>query len=251
MSSISVDKVSRPRELVPNLNFNHFTLDRFEGDYNKYPVHWKSERRVDLDPADIIFKEVYDKFYASMHIVNTAYKLTRIEHICNTKFFNSYCCRKAEMNADLLHPREKECWLWHGCNAESVDSIVDNGFHSGYAIPKILEGKDVRNIPNMKADATINMWGIGSYFATKSYYSWNNLYSTPSKTGEKVILLNRVLVGTSCLGREFKRFPDNIPNSTTMCDSMTDNLSSPSLYVISSGGRQIYTEFVLHFHICD
>ena len=66
---------------------------------------------------------------------------------------------------------------------------------SCHAIPKVLEGKDVRNIPNMKADATINMWGIGSYFATKSYIMHGTtftLHLQRTVKSEKAILLNRV-----------------------------------------------------------
>ena len=237
------------KALIPTCTFNSHEIDSFLGGYNDFPLYWKLPLRFDMSPSNPIFKEVYEMFHSSMgHYGMYEYVLTRIEQICNKNFFNSYSCRRTEMQNDPVSPRKGEKWLWHGCSPDSVDGILQNGYHFGYSIPKALEGNNTKVIAGMRPNANINMWGIGSYFATEAHYSWESVYSTPGINNEKVLLLNRVLVGSSCLGSQYKRFPDNIGNSTTMCDSMTDGLKTPSLFVISSGGRQqIYTEFVLHF----
>ena len=67
------------------------------------------------------------------------------------------------------------------------------------------------------------------------------------KVSVKCLILNRVLIGDSCIGNIDMKKPC-IKADLTMNDSMCDNIRDPSIVVMSSGSDcQVYPEFVLYF----
>ena len=107
----------------------------------------------------------------------------------------------------------------------------------------------------------INACGVGIYFAKHASYSMADSYAVPNPIGdgvsEKVLLLNRVTLGDSCVGSSSMMMPAYKPDPTDptkqspiMYDSMRN--ADRSIFVLSCGGdRQAYPEFVVRFRKFD
>ena len=142
--------------------------------------------------------------------------------------FNMFQMKAEEMRQRGVNPREM--YLWHGLPVSKLTSLLRNGFLRDYG----------------KRQA----YGNGTYFATKASYSMHDGYSIPEKNGsdmEKVLVLARVLVGDSCFGQQGMNVPETKKDGH-ICDSMVDNMSSPSMYILSAGSdANSYVEFVFRF----
>lgn len=138
-------------------------------------------------------------------------------------------------------------WLWHGTHPNNVPKILANGFSMGFAMTQL------GNKSNGRSQA--NFFGVGIYFAKHAHYSMADVYAVSSKIGdgvsEKVLLLNRVTLGDSCVGDSTMLMPAYKKDATgkdspIMYDSMRDQ--NESIFVLSCGGdRQAYPEFVVRF----
>lgn len=197
-------------------------------------------RNVDMTKESIppLYRDLAGEFartlFQGIHtsISTTDFTLTSIEHVYNEDHWEAYCFKKKQMikqlgNADSVN----ELWLYHGTLPNSVPSLLLNGFE--------------RNFGKFMA------YGDGVYFSRYASYSFHDQYAKIEKDSNgrdiKTVLISRVLTGQTCQGSSGKRTPDTKPDGT-FCNSMTDNMSSPSMYILSAGSdNQSYIEFVLRF----
>ncbi len=90
------------------------------------------------------------------------------------------------------------------------------------------------------------MHGDGVYFAINASYSAIDTYSKPNGVGIKQIYYSKVLVGEFAQGQQGMRVPPEKTGSKDLFDSVTDDLRSPSMFVIFSD-TQAYPEFLIQF----
>lgn len=91
------------------------------------------------------------------------------------------------------------------------------------------------------------MYGNGTYFAVSATYSASNTYSRPDPQGQKYIFLCRVLTGEFTTGRQGMIVPPaKNTTSAQLYDSVTDNLSRPSMFVVFND-IQAYPEYLITF----
>ena len=202
------------------------------GSENNYPTYWGPDRTEQALPSTSEeFKQLgymftTDLFSGSM--TNHNWNLHSISCISNHMRFNMFQMKAEEMRQRGVNPREM--YLWHGLPGSKLTSLLRNGFLRDYG----------------KRQA----FGDGTYFATNASYSWNDGFSVPEKNGknmEKVLLLARVLVGDSCQGNQGMSVPDTKKDGH-ICDSMVDNMRSPTMYILSAGSdANSYIEFVFRF----
>lgn len=206
----------------PDSKKRKLNLFSFEGDLDSRPFYW-------LDKTAIISFEKTDSMYNKIIgiLIRDGLDVTNydisIECNCDLDRFNMYCQQKKTFMKGLGSDKVNERWLYHGTNLENVNSILINSF--------IREkNKEKRRL-----------FGKGTYFSKSPNESLK--YSSGQ---EKVLLLNRVLLGESCLGTKDKNSPDCKSNSHKMYESMVNKLQNPSIFVLSSGSdHQCYVEFII------
>lgn len=95
---------------------------------------------------------------------------------------------------------------------------------------------------------TAAAYGNGTYFAVNAQYSACDTYSKPEADGKKYMYLARVLTGEYCPGAQglVVPKPKNAADPTVLFDSVTDNVSKPSLFVIFND-IQAYPEYLITF----
>ena len=96
---------------------------------------------------------------------------------------------------------------------------------------------------------TATAFGEGVYFAVNASYSSSNNYSPPDTNGNKHIFLALVLTGEYTVGKSgLKVAPAKDPKKSTVIlfDSVVNNQSNPSMYVIFYGA-QCYPEYLITF----
>lgn len=186
------------------------------------------------------FREVAKKFVETLyeggtfqtHITTSDYSLTSVEERFDSMQWDAYQMKKKHMASQLGgEDTVNEMWLWHGTSPSSIRSLLINGFE--------------RNLGSRMA------WGDGTYFAINSSYSFHESFAKVEKNAEgrdeKVLILSRVLVGATCQGSSGKRTPDTRSDGT-FCNSMTNNLQNPEMYILSAGSdNQSYIQFVMRF----
>lgn len=91
------------------------------------------------------------------------------------------------------------------------------------------------------------MIGNGTYFAVNANYSSNDTYSVPDGNGKKYMYLARVLTGDFCVGKAGLITPPcKIAGGVDLYDSVADNLTKPSIFVIFRDA-QAYPEYLITF----
>ena len=130
-------------------------------------------------------------------------------------------------NKDEDEDKLNERYLWHGTNVNAAKSICQTGFNRDYG--------------------EVMAYGKGVYFAKNSGYSCDPRYSKPDKDGYQYMFLCRVLLGESCRGQSKYKVPPCKPNGSYQnYESMVNNLTSPTIFVISKD-NQVYPEFLVKF----
>ena len=197
-------------------------------------------RVVDMtnDEMPSIYRDLAGEFSRTLFkgngtaIQTTDFTLTSIEYIYNEDKWEAYNFKKKQMTKQLGNANSvNEMWLYHGTGPSSVTSLLLNGFE--------------RNFGRLMA------FGDGVYFSRYASYSFQDQYAKIEKDSNgrdmKTVLISRVLTGQTCQGTSQKRTPDTKADGT-FCNSMTDNMSSPSMYILSAGSdNQSYIEVVLRF----
>nr|XP_046259475.1 poly(ADP-ribose) polymerase family member 14-related sequence 1 isoform X2 [Scatophagus argus] len=153
--------------------------------------------------------------------------IIKIERIQNPILFKSLQIKKRDMEQRNGH-QNNEKRLFHGTCHNTVAYINEHGFNRSYA------GKNA------------TCYGNGTYFAINASYSAQNTYSSPNQNGEKCMYLCRVLTGDYTQGKQNMVVPPFKTNSIQKYDSVVDNLTAPSMFVIFHDS-QAYPEYLITF----
>ena len=91
------------------------------------------------------------------------------------------------------------------------------------------------------------MFGRGVYFARDAKYAASDRYSPRDTNNKKYMFLSKVLTGEFTVGnRNYVTPPPKAENSLTLYDSVVDNVSNPSIFVIF-GDAQTYPDYLITF----
>ncbi|XP_068921145.1 protein mono-ADP-ribosyltransferase PARP14-like [Petaurus breviceps papuanus] len=194
------------------------------------PNHWDDMKDqtlllVDLPPGHEEYKQVKDKFCETC----ADFTIEKIQRIQNRNLWSLYERKKILMYDQNKHTHNERL-LFHGTDSASVPHVNSQGFNRSYA----------------GENGTV--YGKGTYFAVNALYSANNIYSKPDANGKKHMYYVRVLTGDYTLGNSsFIVPPPKINHSTqVLYDSVTDNMTKPSLFVIFYD-NQAYPEYLITF----
>jgi hypothetical protein len=170
-------------------------------------------------------------FVRSMMPFQLRSRLLTVSHIRSEARFNLYQAARDALISRIGRAQLNETWLWHGTSCDTLESIVANGFD--------------RNMNER------GMYGVGSYFSNQLEYSLNEAYAKPDNEGSQWVLLVRVLVGQSCVGKQGMRQPAKKPGrGAVLYESMVDSLQTPSIFVLSTGSdNHAYPEFLLRLRL--
>ncbi|KAK6178592.1 hypothetical protein SNE40_013346 [Patella caerulea] len=189
------------------------------------PKHWQIDDKsnlnvVTLAASDPEYLKVQANFAASGQNVK------KIERIENRSLYEQYVSKKRQMELELPSTTVEKDILWHGTDENSIFSINNYGFNRSYC------GKN----------ATVH--GQGVYFAVNSSYSVN--YARKNTSGLRQMYQCKVLVGDYTQGNSAYRVPPNKPGGTQVYNSLVDNTSNPSMYIIFND-TQAYPEYLITF----
>ncbi|XP_042301491.1 protein mono-ADP-ribosyltransferase PARP14-like isoform X2 [Sceloporus undulatus] len=193
------------------------------------PKHWEDMKGnriklVLLKPTAQEYKDVERKFQQGC----PNYKIEQIERVQNPFLWQSYQVKKQELDKKNGH-KNNEKMLFHGTPYSTMSPINHTGFNRSYA------GKNAAAI------------GKGTYFAINARYSSQDTYSIPDRNGRKYMYLARVLTGDYCVGNHGMIVPPTKNNGGfDLYDSVTDNVTAPSMFVIFSDA-QAYPEYLITF----
>ncbi|XP_067405693.1 protein mono-ADP-ribosyltransferase PARP14-like [Emydura macquarii macquarii] len=194
------------------------------------PAEWcdmKQERVkvVQLNPEMKEYQDVKMQFQRTC----SSFKIEKIERIQNPFYWQAYQIKKQQMDSKNGNTNNERL-LFHGTMSGSLTIINNNGFNRSFA--------------GMNAA----YFGNGTYFAVNASYSAQDTYSKPDVDGKKYMYLARVLVGEYCVGKQGMITPPskNSTDPTDLFDSMTDNLTKPSMFVIFND-IQAYPEYLITF----
>ena len=91
------------------------------------------------------------------------------------------------------------------------------------------------------------VYGKGVYFARDASYSARDQYSPRDANNNKYIFLAKVLTGEFVVGNSnCVTPPPKSGNGLTLYDSVVDNASNPSIFVIF-GDAQAYPDYLITF----
>ncbi|CAN9512802.1 unnamed protein product [Ophioblennius macclurei] len=192
------------------------------------PSHWddmKSDlvKLFPLTTGSKEFREVEQEVTKTGLVLN----IISIQRIQNKTLWLSYQLLKKSMDQKNANTNN-ELLLFHGTKSTSVDLIYQKGFNRSYA------------------GTHGAMYGNGSYFAVDPVYSAKN-YAKPDTTGQRFMFQARVLVGEYTQGqRGLITPPHKSGNVTDLYDSVTDNLASPTMFVVFND-IQAYPEYLITF----
>ncbi|XP_004675495.1 PREDICTED: poly [ADP-ribose] polymerase 14-like [Condylura cristata] len=216
--------------IATNANGHTVSVHRLKKPEVEIPAHWTDMKQQDflmvtLQPDHPEYKVAADAF----NLTCANFRIEKIERIQNTDLWNSYQRKKKIMDAKNNNVVNEKL-LFHGTDADSVPRVNRNGFNRSYA------GKNAV------------AYGKGTYFAVSASYSANDKYSKPDGIGNKHMYYVRVLTGLSTLGNSSLIVPPpkDPQNPTDLYDTVTDNVSNPSLFVVFYD-YQAYPEYLITF----
>jgi hypothetical protein len=230
------------------------SLSQFPGSYGQAPPYWADIPTQGIGHAPYVLGEILSTpplftpkpiffstpkpmpierhvalcdFVRSMMPPQLHSRLLTVSHIRSEARFNLYQAARDALISRIGRAQLNETWLWHGTSRNTLESIMANGFD--------------RNMNER------GQYGVGSYFSNHLEYSLREEYAKPDDEGSQWVLLVRVLVGQSCVGKLGMRQPDKKPGGgAVLFESMVDSLQKPSIFVLSTGSdNHAYTEFLL------
>uniref|UniRef100_A0A8C1Z8Z2 Poly [ADP-ribose] polymerase n=1 Tax=Cyprinus carpio TaxID=7962 RepID=A0A8C1Z8Z2_CYPCA len=193
------------------------------------PSHWEDMKGqavvlVKIRAGSKEYAEVETEFTSTGLSSNS---IITIERVQNSALWRNYMIKKEELEDKNKH-KNNEKRLFHGTGPDNIDQINNNGFNRSFA--------------GMHAA----MYGNGTYFAVDPNYSAQG-YSAPDANGHKRMYLARVLVGDFTQGKRGLPVPPaKRSNSADLYNSVTDNMSNPTMFVIFND-VQAYPEYLITF----
>ncbi|KAM9824692.1 uncharacterized protein parp10 [Neosynchiropus ocellatus] len=173
------------------------------------------------------YKSVVERFLKTssreVHVIQVAKFQNNLLH-CQYKLKKASVLQQAGQD-------KVERTLYHGTGESAVREILFHGFNRSYS------GKNGA------------AYGNGVYFAVNSSLSLKNTYSSPNQRGHKFIIVAKVLTGAFALGAlNMRTAPlkktSGASDTPIRYDSVTDNLVTPTLFVIFND-TQAYPEYLI------
>ncbi|RVE60397.1 hypothetical protein OJAV_G00180590 [Oryzias javanicus] len=197
-----------------------------------FPLYWDSMtaseamKAVPLSQSSTEYKFVKAAFKRTAR--QTVIKIERLQNIHLRRAYEAQKKHIAFKNATLGGENEKI--LFHGTTHENCNSIRTTGFNRRFA----------------GQNATV--FGEGTYFAVNASYSAQSTYSQPGADGSQLMFVARVLTGVYAQGQSGMKVPPsrNAQQPNERCDSVVDNLSNPSMYVVFHDD-QAYPDYLITF----
>ncbi|XP_067844267.1 uncharacterized protein [Heptranchias perlo] len=200
---------------------------------NSIPNHWddmqtSQYRSVQLQQQSKEYQDVEKSFKTGSYLLQIV-KIERLQNLC---LWKNYMIKKQLLEEKNPVGTNNERILFHGTAPDTLDSINHHGFNRSYA------GRNA------------TMYGNGTYFAIDANYSAQETYSRSDLNGFKYIYRARVLTGVYCRGQGGMVIPPskNSTNPTDLYDSVTDNVSNPSMFIIFND-IQAYPEYLITFKL--
>ncbi|XP_056154745.1 protein mono-ADP-ribosyltransferase PARP10 [Lampris incognitus] len=180
-----------------------------------------------VDEGSDEFQNVVKDFYETIQEYHSKIRIVKVEKLMNQLLYNQYRLKKASISQSATQP-EVEQTLYHGTSEASVKEICIHGFNRSFC------GKN----------ATV--YGQGVYFAVNSALSVQDQYSPPNTHGHKFVFVAKVLTGDYTKGcHSMKTAPlKESADIPLRYDSVADNISKPSLFVIFND-TQAYPEYLI------
>ncbi|XP_037535922.1 protein mono-ADP-ribosyltransferase PARP14 [Nematolebias whitei] len=191
------------------------------------PPHWEDMKgdivkMFPLTPGSTEYNNVMGEL--TKH--GLALNIIEIKRVQNATLWQSYQLLKNQMEVKNKHKKNEQL-LFHGTAATSIDLINQKGFNRSYA------GQHGA------------MYGKGSYFAVNPAYSQN--YAQVDTQGHRNMYQAQVLVGDYTQGMKGMISPPaKSGNAADLYDSVTDNLNTPTMFVIFND-IQAYPEYLITF----
>ncbi|KAM4615976.1 protein mono-ADP-ribosyltransferase PARP14-like isoform 2-T2 [Polymixia lowei] len=193
------------------------------------PAHWEDMKSTLIKTVPLVQgSQEYNTVEQECRRTGLTLTIISIERVQNKTLWQSYQLMKKRLDEQNKH-RNNEKQLFHGTNSDSIDRINNQGFNRSYA------------------GAHGAMYGNGSYFAVDPSYSAQG-YAKADALRNKRMYLAKVLVGDFTQGRAGIVTPPSkgLTNAAELYDSVTDNTSNPSMFVIFSD-MQAYPEYLITF----
>ncbi|XP_059543640.1 protein mono-ADP-ribosyltransferase PARP14-like isoform X1 [Myotis daubentonii] len=216
--------------VATDANGHSLQIQRITKPQVEIPGHWSDMKQqrvclVELQPGQPEYSKVADAFNQTC----SQFKIEKIERIQNPSLWQHYQTKKKTMDDKNGHTQNEQL-LFHGTDADSLPHVNQHGFNRSYA------GKNATN------------YGKGTYFAVNANYSAHDTYSRPDANGKKHMYYVRVLTGLYALGNTSLLVPPakNPQNPLDLYDTVTDNMSTPSLFVVFYD-YQAYPEYLITF----
>eukprot|EP01084_Bolivina_argentea_P296032 509790_1 len=221
---------------TPNWSNDAVNLnDCLKKNFIEFSELWKNKTNtLQLHALDInghLFNDIANLFYRYPDKSQFKYKhnlsalrVLKIESVQNPFLWKSYEGMRTAHASIIGESNLNEMYLWHGTDANAVQSICSSGFSRDYG-------------NTMK-------YGNGVYFAKHALFS--KRYAKTDSNGLRQMILARVLLGESCEGEESYNVPPLKFNSSVPFESMVNDLNNPEIFVISKD-HQVYPEFVVTF----
>lgn len=180
---------------------------------------------VDEDSAE--FQNVVKSFYETILDHHNKIRIVKVEKLMNRLLYNQYKLKKASILQSATSPQVEQT-LYHGTSEDSVKEICVHGFNRSFC------GKNATR------------YGQGVYFAVSSALSVMDQYSPPNADGYKFIFVSKVLTGDFTQGcHSMKTAPHkNTGDIPLRFDSVTDNISKPTMFVIFND-TQAFPEYLI------
>ncbi|CAL8278451.1 unnamed protein product, partial [Gadus morhua 'NCC'] len=190
--------------------------------WDKTQVPETGYKKVLLQYSSEDYKEVETLFRQSM----TDFDIVKIERIQNKSLWDQFQLQREQMKTRNGGRSVAEKKLFHSTDSKYIEDIC----YSNY---------DWRICGT---DGTA--YGKGSYFVRDASYSH---YYTGNASTVHSMFVSRVLVGHHTRGMaDYVRPPSKDGGDTLFYDSCTDDISSPSIFVVFEQ-PQIYPEFLLTY----
>ncbi|XP_054569894.1 protein mono-ADP-ribosyltransferase PARP14-like [Eptesicus fuscus] len=216
--------------IATGANGHTLQIQRIAKPQVEIPGHWSDMKQqhvclVELQPGQPEYSKVADAFNQTC----SQFKIEKIERIQNPSLWQHYQTKKKTMD-DKNGQIQNEKLLFHGTDADSLPHVNQHGFNRSYA------GKNAV------------AYGKGTYFAVQAHYSAHDTYSRPDANGKKHVYYVRVLTGLYALGNQSLLVPPpkNPQNPLDLYDTVTDNVSTPNLFVVFYD-YQAYPEYLITF----
>ncbi|XP_075405249.1 protein mono-ADP-ribosyltransferase PARP10 [Tenrec ecaudatus] len=190
-----------------------------------------SEALECLSESSEEFQGLVQAFYDTLDAAHNTLRIVRVERISHPLLQRQY-----ELQRELL---EQCCEQWpvehvlyHGTSESSVADICTHGFNRSYC------GRNG------------TLYGQGVYFAKRASLSVQDRYSPPNADGHKAVFVARVLTGDYGQGCQGLLAPPPRDSGHRLLryNSVVDNLSEPSIFVIFHDTQALPTHLITCEH---